>query len=124
MILNSISAPFMNELATKLRFTLKLSAILGAIPALWFSFMMFGFAQDGIDVPWWTPVLFSILVLTITSLPLVVLPLWARKSVDCSPPKITLVIVHALLTFPTGPWAPILSIVEIYFAVKLRNAQK
>ena len=50
----------MNELATKLRFTLKLSAILGAIPALWFSFMMFGFAQDGIDIPWWTPVLFSI----------------------------------------------------------------
>ena len=114
----------MNELATKLRFTLKLSAILGAIPALWFSFMMFGVAQDGIDVPWWTPVLFSILFLTISSLPLVVLPLWARKSVDCSPPKITLVIVHALLTFPTGPWAPILSIVEIYFAVKLRNAQK
>jgi hypothetical protein len=75
-------------------------------------------------VPWWTPVLFSILFLTISSLPLVVLPLWARKAVDCSPPKITLVIVHALLTFPTGPWAPILSIVEIYFAVKLRNAQK
>ncbi len=114
----------MNELQTKLRFTLKLSAILGAIPVLYFSIMMFGVAQDGIDIPWWTPVLFSILVLTITSLPLVVLPLWARKAVDCSPPKITLVIVHALLTFPTGPWAPILSIVEIYFAVKLRNAQK
>jgi len=114
----------MNELQTKLRFTLKLSAILGAIPAFWFSFMMFGFAQDGINIPWSTPVLFFILFLTITSLPLVVLPLWARKSVDCSPPKITLVIVHALLTFPTGPWAPIHSIVEIYFAAKLRNAQK
>ena len=114
----------MNELATKLRFTLKLSAILGAIPVLYFSIMMFGVAQDGIDVPWWTPVLFSILFLTISSLPLVVLPLWARKAVDCSPPKITLVIVHALLTFPTGPWAPILSIVEIYYAVKLRNTQK
>jgi len=114
----------MNELAKKLRFTLKLSAILGVIPALYFSFMMFGFAQDGIDIPWWTPVLFSILFFTISSLPLVVLPLWARKAVDCSPPKITLVIFHALLTFPTGPWAPILSIVEIYYAVKLRNALK
>jgi hypothetical protein len=114
----------MNKLQTKLRFALKLSAILGFIPALYFSIMMFGFAQDGIDIPWWTPVLFSILVLTITSLPLVVLPVWARKSVDCSPPKITLVIVHALLTFPTGPWAPILSIVEIYYAAKLRNTKK
>ena len=113
----------MNEFARKLRFTLKLSAILGVIPALWFSFVVFGFAQDGIDVPWWTPVLFSILFLTITSLPLVVLPLWARKSVDCSPPKITLVIVHALLTFPTSPWAPILSMIEMYFVVSLRRAQ-
>ena len=114
----------MNELATKLRFTLKLSAILGAIPALWFSIVMAGFASDGPNTPWWIPVLIFILFLAITFLPLVVLPLWARKSVDCSPPKITLVIVHALLTFPTGPWAPILSIVEIYFAVKLRNAKK
>ena len=114
----------MNEIATKLRFALKLSAIFGAIPVLWFSIMMFGFAQDGIDTPWWIPVLAFILFLTITSLPLVVLPLWARKSVDCSPPKITLVIVHALLTFLTGPWAPILSIIEIYYVAKLRSAKK
>ena len=59
----------MNELQTKLRFILKLSAILGAIPALWFSIVMAGFASDGPNTPWWIPVLIFILFLAITFLP-------------------------------------------------------